>query len=120
MAVSLSLEYRTRLALAKEEAGGINAATYIRSLNRIEAQRKLYQNIKVMKKKIKGGSTNKVSVTSEHGVAQEITGKEKMEEVIAESNESQWHMTEGGSQLHHKEFTNKLGTFGEGKEYTMF
>ena len=77
MAVSLSLEYRTRLALAKEETGGVKAATYIRSLNRIESQRKLFQNIKVMEKKIKGGSTNKVSVTSENGIVQEITGKEK-------------------------------------------
>ena len=51
MAVSLSLEYRTKLALAKEEAGEVKAAEYIRSLNRIEAQRKLYQNIRVMEGK---------------------------------------------------------------------
>lgn len=39
MAESLSLEYRTKLALSKEEAGEVKAATYIRSLNRIEGQR---------------------------------------------------------------------------------
>ena len=42
MAESLSLEYRTKLALAKEEAGERKAATYLRNLNRIEGQRKLF------------------------------------------------------------------------------
>ena len=47
---SLSLEYRTKLALAKEEAGECKAVSYICSLNRIETQRKLFQNIRVMEK----------------------------------------------------------------------
>ena len=75
MAVSLSLEYRTKLAIAKEEVGEVKAAEYIRSLNRIEDQRKLFQNIRVMGKKIKGGSTSKVTITSEDGSIQEYTGK---------------------------------------------
>ena len=56
MAISLSLEYRARIVLTKEEPGEVKAATYIRSLNQIEVVRTLYQNIRVMKKKIKGGS----------------------------------------------------------------
>ena len=40
MSESLSLEYRTKLALAKEEAGEGKAANYLRSLNRIEGQRR--------------------------------------------------------------------------------
>ena len=39
-----------------------------------------------------------------------------MEAVNAPSNESKWHQTEGGSQLHEKEFIDKLGRFGEGPE----
>ena len=35
MAESLSLDYRHQLAAAKEAAGEIKAATYIRSLNRV-------------------------------------------------------------------------------------
>ena len=66
MADSLSLEYRTKLAMAKEEVGEGKAAVYIRSLNIIEAQRKLFQNIRIMEKKIKGGLTTKVTVTSEN------------------------------------------------------
>ena len=36
---SLSTEYRHRLAAAKEDAGNIPAATHLRNMNRIEAQR---------------------------------------------------------------------------------
>ena len=75
MAVSLSLEYRTKLAIAKEEAGEVKAAEYIRSLNRIEEQRELFQNIRVMEKKVNSGSTSKVTITSEDGSIQECTGK---------------------------------------------
>ncbi len=75
MAISLSLEYRTKLALAKEESGEVKAAEYIRSLNRIEAQRKLFQNIRVMENKLKGGSTSKVTITAADGTVHEYTGK---------------------------------------------
>ena len=75
MAESLSLEYRTKLALAKEEAGEIKAATYLRNLNRIEGQRKLFRNIRVMEEKIKGGSTSKVTITSSTGETIEYTDK---------------------------------------------
>ena len=39
MAISLSLEYHTNLAVAKEEAGKVKAATYLKSLNLIEQKR---------------------------------------------------------------------------------
>ena len=66
-AESLSLEYRQQLAAAKEEAGDTTAAVYLRNLNRVERQRKKFQNIRQMEKKIKGGSTNKVIVTKDNG-----------------------------------------------------
>ena len=47
-----------------------------------------------MEKKIKGGSTSKVTITSENGSILEYTDKEPMEKVIAASNEKQWHKTE--------------------------
>ena len=82
IAESLSLEYRMKLAQAKEEAGEVKAATYIRTLNNIERQRKLYQNIKVMEDKIKGGSTSKVTITGDDGVTKEYLNKISIEEVI--------------------------------------
>ena len=114
MAISLSLEYRTKLVVAKEEAGEVKAASYIRSLNLIEQQRKMFQNIRVMEGKIRSGSTSKVIVTSTDGSVKEFFNKKDMEEVISKSNEAKYHATEGGSQLHQKEFTERLGTYGEG------
>ena len=87
MAESLSLEYRQQLAAAKEAAGEITAATYIRNLNRVEQQRRVFQNIRRMEDKVKGGSTNKVIITEENGDVKEYNKKEDMEKVIASSNE---------------------------------
>ena len=86
IAESLSLEYRTKLALAKEEAGEVKDDTYIKSLNRIEGQRRLFSNIRVMEQKIKGGSTSKVVITSSSGEIKEYTDKKSIEKVIAPCN----------------------------------
>ena len=69
-----------------------------------------------MENKLKGGSTSKVIITSNDGSTKEYTDKVSMEEVISKSNEKQWHITEGGSQLHTSPFVAKLGTYGEGKD----
>ena len=100
IADSLSLEYRMKLAQAKEEAGEGKAATYIRTLNNIERQRRLYQNIKVMENKIRGGSTSKVTTTYHNGVTKEFLSKASIEQVIANYNETKYHSSEGSSQLH--------------------
>ena len=63
MADSLSLEYRTQLALAKEEAGEIKAASFLRNMNHVEAQRRLHRNIRHMEGNLKGGITSKVIAT---------------------------------------------------------
>ena len=116
MAESLRLEYRTKLALAKEEAGEVEAETYIRSLNCIEGQRRLFRNIKVMEENSREGSTSNVTITSNSGETTEYTDKKSMEEVIAPCNENRWHQTEGGSKLHGDIFTSKLGRCGDGPE----
>ena len=67
--------------------GEITAATYIRNLNRVEQQRRVFQNIRRMEDKVKGGSTNKVIITEENGDVKEYNKKEEMEKVIASSNE---------------------------------
>ena len=48
MAESLSLEFRKRLTMAKEEAGEMADAVYLRNRNRIEGQRRVARNIKRM------------------------------------------------------------------------
>ena len=116
MSESLSLEYRQQLAAAKEADGEIKAATYLRNLNRIERQRRLFQNIRRMEDKQKGGSTNKVVITDEDGLKKEYNNKEEMEKVIAVANEKKWHQTEGGSELLSNEMIELLGNYGEGSE----
>ena len=69
-----------------------------------------------MEKKLKGGSTSKVVITSDDGTKIEYSDKISVERVIATSNEKQWHVTEGGSQLHTPPFIAKLGTYGEGED----
>ena len=65
----------------------MKTAVYLRNLNRIEQQRKFFQNIRQMEKKIKGGSTNRVIVTNEIGEVVEYNKKNDMRKVIMESNE---------------------------------
>ena len=67
-----------------------------------------------MEGNIRSGSTLKVIVTSTDGSVKEFFNKKYMENVIAKSNEAKYHATEGGSQLHQKDFTDRLGTHGEG------
>ena len=96
---SLSLEYRTQLAVAKEEAGEVKAATFLKNQNFIESQRRLFRNIRHMECKVKGMSTSKVTVHSEEGI-QEYTSKEDIEHLCAQENERKWHQCENsGSQF---------------------
>ena len=114
IAESLSYEYRTELALAKEEAGEMKAATFIRMANQIESQRRMYRNIRHMEGKVKGGSTSKITVTSEAGHTVEYTSKKEIEKILIQENEKTDHQTEGGSQLLLPEFIKDVGHYGEG------
>ena len=111
---SLSLEYRTQLALTKEAAGEVKAATFLKNQNFIESQRRLFRNIRHMEGKVKGGSTAKVTVQSDAG-SLEFTSKEDIERLCAEENEKKWHQCENsGSQFLQPPFISDLGHHGEG------
>ena len=77
MSESLSMEYRQQLAAAKEADGEIKAATFIRTLNIVEQQRRLFQNSRRIEDKVRGGSTNKVIITEENGEVKEYNKKER-------------------------------------------
>ena len=115
-AESLSLNYRTELALAKEAAGNIKMAIHLRSMNRIEEGiRWMFRNIRYMEGKIRGGSTIQVTVTAPDGTVREFTSKSQVEAKIVEENERKYHQTEtGGCQLTDEVFIRKLGTHGNG------
>ena len=115
-AESLSLEYRTQLALAKEAAGEGDAAGYLRTLNALENTRRLYRNIRRMEQKCKGGCTSKVTTTI-NGIEQEHTDRHKIDKVCADENQRKYHLPETGtSQLLEEAFIRDLGHHGEGPE----
>ena len=115
-AESLSLEYRTQLAVAKEEAGQGSAATILRNMNNIEASRRLFRNIRQMEGKLLGGCTSKLTTTI-NGVETEHTDKTDIDTACAAENQRKYHLTEGGtSQFLTERFIQDLGHHGEGKE----
>jgi hypothetical protein len=111
---SLSREYRHRLAAAKEDAGNIKAATHLRNMNRIEAQRQLFRNIRYMEEKLTAGSTTQVTITSPDGRSTELTQRDEVEKAVMADNERKFHQTEGGSQLLSDRFVRDIGKFGDG------
>ena len=114
-AESLSMEYRTELAMAKESAGNIKMAVHLRGMNRLEGIRRLFRNIRFMEGKIRGGSTTQVTVTAPDGTVREFTSRSEVEEQIIEENERKYHQTEsGGCQLTDEVFVRQLGTHGNG------
>ena len=116
LAESLSLEYRTQLALAKEEAGEIKAAAYLRNMNHVEAQRRLFRNIRHTEGKIRGGCTSKV-ITKIDGIDVELTDKEDIEKLCAKENERKYHQTETGNiESLTQELIQDLGHHGEGPQ----
>ena len=114
LAESLSYEYRTQLALAKEKAGETTAANFLRNMNSVEATRRLFRNIRRMEGKIKGGSTSKLTKII-NGTEQEYIDRTSIEDLCAKENERKHHLTKNSSsQLLDKGFITDLGLHGEG------
>lgn len=87
MAESLSLEYITRLSMAKEDTTDIKSAVYIRNMNMIEGQQRLLGNISRMEWKSKGGSTSQVIIANLDEVTTEYIGKGYIEKMITKGND---------------------------------
>ena len=66
--MAIFLEYRTQLAMAKEEAEEMKAAAFLRNMNLVESHRILFNNIRHMEGKLRGGSTTQVTVTDKHRI----------------------------------------------------
>ena len=113
MTESFRLEFKTRLAMAKEEVGEMKVTVYPRNNNIIESQRRVTRNIQRMERKLKGESITHITTTNTDGVVTEYTHKIPMEKMIATCNNINFHQTEGGSELLHLIFTADLGTYGE-------
>ena len=112
----LSLEYRYRLAQAREDAGLGQAAAYIRTRNTIESQRRTARNIRHIEQKIKGGATTHVVLTDPDGKTREITQKVQMEDAMLLENPRKYHQCEkhSSSQFLQQTFIDLFGNYGEG------
>ena len=111
---ALNIEFRSQLAEAKEAAGTIKASVHLQNMNRIEAVRTLFRNIRYMEGKMRAGASAQIIVTNADGSSSELTKKEEVESAIIQSNERKYHQTEGGPQLIEPFLTRDIGTFGDG------
>ena len=118
IAESLGLEYRHRLVLAKEDEGEMKSASYLKNINRVEPQRRIYRNIWTMEKKWKGENTARVNITKEDGTIDEFNTEKPMKKVMLASNETKWHPCEvsNKSDLLKPALLNSLGSYGEGQD----
>jgi hypothetical protein len=89
------MEYRHRLALAKEAEDNIPAATHIRNLTQQETTRALFRRIRYLERKMKNLSTTRLVVTNKHGNHREIVQPYSIVQHIIASNEKKYHQTEG-------------------------
>ena len=116
IAEQLSLDYRYRLAMAREESGLEQAATYLRSRNKIEAQRRTFRNIRHIEQRIKGGATTHVEITAEDGSVTELSDKDAMEAAMIRENPRKYHQCKGlnSSAFLQTTFLELFGNYGEG------
>ena len=82
-------------------------------MNSIEAQRRLFRNIRTMENKIRGGSTTQVTITIKRGGDIKYTETKDIKRRIAKSTENKRHQKEGSSELIKEDLMSKLGNYGE-------
>ena len=75
------------MEIAKEKAGEMKSAVYLRNRNKIEGQTRVARNINRMEGKAEGGSATQTNSTNDDGVTIQYTSKEPIERIIAKSND---------------------------------
>jgi hypothetical protein len=113
-AEELQMEYRHRLAMAKEAEDNIPAATHIQNLTQQENTRILFRRIRYLEKKMKNLSTTRVTVSRRNGQQYELTKKNDIETSIMRANERKYHQTEGHGQIQKGAILRDLGVMGTG------
>jgi hypothetical protein len=114
-AAELQIEYRHRLAQAKELEDNIPAATHVKNLTQQENTRVLFRRVRYLEKKLINLSTSRVIRSTPNGQQIELTKKEEIEKSIIKANELKYHQTEGHGQLQQGRLLRDLGTLGTGQ-----
>jgi exonuclease III len=113
-APELQMEYRYRLAKAKEEDDNIPAATHIRNLTQQENTRALFRRIRYLERKLNNLSTTRVIISDKQGRQREICNRPSIEQHLMEANEKKYHQTENGCPLTKGQLCKDIGLLGEG------
>lgn len=108
---SLRREYILQLAAAKDDAGNIPAATLLRNMNRIEAQRQLFRNFRYI-----AGSTTQVHLPLRLQMAEPPNwpNATKEKKALMADNKRKFCHTEGGSKLLSDRYGRDVRKFGDG------
>jgi Endonuclease/Exonuclease/phosphatase family./Reverse transcriptase (RNA-dependent DNA polymerase). len=113
-APELQMEYRHRLAKAKEEEDNIPASIHVKNLTKQEDTRILFRRIRYLEKKMSNLSTSRITVKSSNGKQKDIIQKELMERYIIAANEKKYHQTEGHGKLQKGKLLRDIGVMGSG------
>jgi hypothetical protein len=108
------MEYRHRLARAKEAEDNIPAAIHLKNLTQQEDTRILFRRIRYLERKMSDLSTSRITVTHSNGKQKEVIQKELMERYIIAANEKKFHQTEGHGKLQKGKLLQDIGIMGSG------
>ena len=115
-APELQMEYRYRLAKAKEAEDNIPAATHISNLTHQEQTRTLFRRIRYLERKLSNKSTSRLIVQDQLGNQKEVWKREQVERHIMTANEKKYHQAEGTSQLTEGRLLQDIGPLGTGPQ----
>lgn len=113
-AAELQMEYRYRLAQAKEAEDNIAAATHVRNLTHQENTRALFRQIRYLERKINNLATTRVMISDKRGWTKEIVHQQKMECKLMMVNEHKYHQTEGQCSITQGRLLKDIGILGDG------
>jgi hypothetical protein len=113
-APELQMDYRFRLAKAKEAEDNIPAAVHIINLTNQERTRSLFRRLKYLEKKMSNLTTSRITITTKRGLQKDVIHKLDIEKRIIMTNEKKFHQTEGHGQLQSGRLLHDLGVLGTG------
>lgn len=112
------MEYRHRLAKAKEEEDNIPAATHIRNLTQQEHTRTLFRRIRYLERKMSNLSTSRIVISDHRGHPREVVKRDQVEYHIMKANNRKYHQAEGTSQLSKGQLLQDIRLFRTGPKVT--
>jgi hypothetical protein len=108
------MEYRHRLAKAREAEDNIPAALHIRNLTAQEHTRTLFRRIRYLERKMSNPTTSRLVVSDRQEHHREILQRNLIERHLLRANDKKYHQAEGTSQLSKGKLLQDIGALGTG------